>query len=647
MSNSSSSDSSDNVGNTGMDSATLAGVISTVITFAALIVSSIQLLYQYYTNVSLNALGARNCNERVMGPWARATRRRFRWLELRFEIIFESPVLFVAPAFNKRGPVVGQPIWYIDGSEQSHQVTRTAPIDSRDAAMSPRTTGVRQSVNVEATWVMLLQNLQFMESESKTWHDRVSRNNIGVPRVDPDAYFAGRTLAVGVQAQTLSWDFVPNFKKPFATSNISHIVEIAAMLGIHWTMWDPAADRYRAEGNGFVLLGSFVADQGIVFQLIKHDRTTFGENRLIPSNDIKRLCFGFAPTLYKPDEMAIAYGKETDKVLYTDPILPLLRLGSRQEIMETLTDIGLPIHISEYFLSEDARVSHLFPVVFDVLGMLGRSISVEGCSYRMLPNPTVFRYDRRRFQTQRLLLEFKARFDSMVREPGLDKWAWEAIGAIQSSLQRLYPYLQDPSVDDYSPVLLDTLRSIVETLDFHLKDPVSEGILSETAVLEAEHNHVETTVLNVVRDHMACIVADLRRRPSRLVDKVPLGGRNDDGARERGYVRFLFDRCRYATVHRFRSFDALHESLDHYVTLPGWLTSPEMSSMGRIDSDDDEDEDDGSDSWWKPHARRREITWCLLVFRMLCWLQLHDFHRDDVMIPRNATFGSRMPVYII
>jgi len=39
--------------------------------------------------------------------------------------------------------------------------------------------------------------------------------------------------------------------------------------------------------------------------------------------------------------------------------------------------------------------------------------------------------------------------------------------------------------------------------------------------------------------------------------------------------------------------------------------------------------------------------WCTLVFRMLCWLQLHDFHRKDVQVSKSDVYGSRMPVYIV
>lgn len=38
--------------------------------------------------------------------------------------------------------------------------------------------------------------------------------------------------------------------------------------------------------------------------------------------------------------------------------------------------------------------------------------------------------------------------------------------------------------------------------------------------------------------------------------------------------------------------------------------------------------------------------WCTLVFRMICWLMLHDFSKADQQIPRSELLGSRMPVYI-
>lgn len=45
------------------------------------------------------------------------------------------------------------------------------------------------------------------------------------------------------------------------------------------------------------------------------------------------------------------------------------------------------------------------------------------------------------------------------------------------------------------------------------------------------------------------------------------------------------------------------------------------------------------------HVSHDDI-WCTLVFRMICWLMLHDFNRQDVQVSKSELLGSRMPVYI-
>jgi len=41
------------------------------------------------------------------------------------------------------------------------------------------------------------------------------------------------------------------------------------------------------------------------------------------------------------------------------------------------------------------------------------------------------------------------------------------------------------------------------------------------------------------------------------------------------------------------------------------------------------------------------LIWCTLVFRMTCWLLLHNFDKMDLQLPKSELIGSRLPVYII
>src|SRR5258706_15366121 len=72
------------------------------VSLIALLASILQVFQQY---LSTATDGYRRCTKRVMGSWSKATRRSFRWRELRFEVTFETPVLWLAPPSNPSGPL--------------------------------------------------------------------------------------------------------------------------------------------------------------------------------------------------------------------------------------------------------------------------------------------------------------------------------------------------------------------------------------------------------------------------------------------------------------------------------------------------------------------------------------------------------------
>ena len=48
----------------------------------------------------------------------------------------------------------------------------------------------------------------------------------------------------------------------------------------------------------------------------------------------------------------------------------------------------------------------------------------------------------------------------------------------------------------------------------------------------------------------------------------------------------------------------------------------------------------------KDEKDARNTIWISLIFRMLCWLLLHDFDKADVKIVPSDLMGSRMPIFI-
>lgn len=336
--------------------------ISVVALFAAVL----QVAQQYYAS----AIGYANCDAKVVGKWSQFKRRVFRPHEFRFEVQYEVPVIFLCAPTNIKGPIPNQDIWYLG--------VKCPWPELEDGAGRPGEAEekVHTAHNELATWVGLLSVIQGMERKSRYWQSQrlvhFPPPHSGEP-VDA-AELAGRakkkvedkhTLVVAVQRRVRSWDTMPpGVTKPYATTTWCHMIELAAVLGIYWVEFDRSRDRYRAEGNGYMLTGEKVADLGIMFTFRRYGSSNFEENRVIPVEGVKDLSFGAVPTIYRAanaiDSRRLGFDDDRQD-------LSMLSLASRAEIAETLSIIGCNTNTVNYFAKDSAlkcRVSHLFPRKF-------------------------------------------------------------------------------------------------------------------------------------------------------------------------------------------------------------------------------------------------------------------------------------------
>lgn len=337
-------------------------IIATIAFFAA--------VAQLTQSIISAARGLPNCSSDVMGNWARATSRNFKWSEFRLQVFFESPVIFLAHYRNERVPVPGAPAWYADGTDDSRARFRLGPkpapppettssstmsstgkqngeLSARHLRLQERTHNVD---NERVSWLKLLETVQKMEDMASAWERQQES-----PRVSsghPD-------LVVWMQPKKRSFDYNPAVKKPYANTTICHIVELAAMLGLYWKLFDRDANKYRAEGNGSSLLGTRVDELGIVFVFEATGHPQFNRNRVIPTSALKEVCFGNVPTIFRPTDAA------SDAAIRGGPLpeqtdLMTLQFGSRQEIAQTLNLIGCNTATRLYYLREKKHI-HLFP----------------------------------------------------------------------------------------------------------------------------------------------------------------------------------------------------------------------------------------------------------------------------------------------
>jgi hypothetical protein len=356
--NNSSSNSSNNNNNGGggnNNADFVVAAVALVVSVVALLATFMQVLQQYYAS----AQGYSLCNEKVMGGWAKTKSRQFRLDELRFEVQFDVPVIFVSSPKNKNGPVAGADIYYLDGSEKSQKDTNTtSQLDLRKQYHDrSRREQIHTSDNEIAAWYVLLFAAQRMEVESADWQ-KEEYTNFGPPSSlfppEPPTLAEHHTLTVAVQRKRKSWDTMPI---SIATTTMCHLIEMMAAIGVYWKEFDRKRDRYWGEGNGFMILGERLSDPGIMFSFQVNGQCTFKRNRVVPVDEIKELCFGYVPTVYreKDDKRRLKAPSDEQQNLST------LLMGSSREISETLTAIGCNNNTIRIFLEEGKRTSHLFP----------------------------------------------------------------------------------------------------------------------------------------------------------------------------------------------------------------------------------------------------------------------------------------------
>jgi len=302
MNNATSNDQSSSNSNQsfGQNSSDIVSLVALITSLAAFAITVLQVLQQYLASAD----GYRRCAPSVIGPWSRTlsdffscgttanlciggTHRRFRGRELRFEVVFETPVIFLAPPTNEKGPIFGRKIYNLDGSDNSYKETNTLKPDKE------RQQNISTADDERASWVTLLAALQKSEADSREW-ERKRRSTPRGKSYEAPAY----TVCYSIQKKTRSYDFMPPaVTKPYATTTISHLVEMTGMLGMHWKAFEVVKGNVRAEGNGYIVTSTLVHGLGVLTTFSVTGLSSFAEKRVIPFHEVKELVFGFVPSI--------------------------------------------------------------------------------------------------------------------------------------------------------------------------------------------------------------------------------------------------------------------------------------------------------------------------------------------------------------
>ncbi|KAK3905656.1 hypothetical protein C8A05DRAFT_30540 [Staphylotrichum tortipilum] len=626
---------SDNSSSNGTDTTGVASlavaIVALVVAVVALVGTTAQVLQQYLAT----AVGYSNCGRRVMGAWARYTKLIFHPWELRFEVVFSSPEIWVLPAdsnffHNKKGGVVGL-----------QDLPDARPPTYKEIVRDEKT-GI---ADYSASWLALLSTLREMEQQNPG----ASQENVAP--YHRREYFRHR-LTVGVTPRTQTLDLMPEgVKKPYATTTLKNVVQLAALMGLHWKEFDRTANRYVADGNGLMMTGSAVPHLGIMFTFACHGWQDFGvDARVIPECDITELCFGIVPSVFIPGLHQLH-----KKAARAPRALHFLKLGSRREIASTLAVFGCDRDTAAAIASAE----HLFPVLFELLAMLTTSIRKRHCPFRTLPNPLPFHWDPSTFSPAKLLDAFARHLEH--------PHAIEISTALSAA---------DPALRYY----VETLPKLSGTGEEEIRvQRLHDAIEWCTAWLRAWEAARSAEVVFVVRAHLEAVAGE-------VVIGVVLGGGGEGGGGVLGGLGagMLFgerdsdsdtaagfgaagdidrggasQKAAAAGASSASPSPAAHEGgrearlIELYFRVVPPRIVMEMRELRQLM----EKAAEGTGGGGLGSARRRReemqrtetravIVWLVVVLRMLCWMNLHTFHPDDVQMSKSDLVDSRLPVYI-
>ncbi|KAK0666116.1 hypothetical protein QBC41DRAFT_156980 [Cercophora samala] len=612
------------------------GIAAIILAATAFVVSIVFLAAHLFSNPA----SFDHWDRGMMGKWAEYRKTKTYGLlsisrPRRTVTEAELPVIFLAPRNNARGPVQGKPIWYINGSRQSCEDTRV----TYDPDPGPSSFGdkkFRTVYNERASWVRLLETIQDMERDSSSWEMYIWRS-VGGPSVSPMSTMLRNyefpTLAVGVQSIIRTFDETSVLRRPYATTTITHLIELTAILGLYWKRFDQDEDVYRAEGNGMSIHGYRIREFGLVFIFSKTGISNFRNRRVIPTQEIKELCFGNIPTIYRPQDREDKALRNPDATRRQKELMNL-QLGSRREIAATLSLIGCDSNTIEHFSKGHSRQTHFFPIIFELLGMLGRTLHQKDRCYTYLPNPTIYAWETRAFSLRLLLAAFSYHLDTIAARDDSKRTSsdLEVLAEQATLLRENLPPTKD---EGYDPKQLNLLNDSIGAADAILAavpkplvlDVIQQHVHTVHSALNPEHGkdpiHSLVSLLDAPRgereaEFMAAYFNDVR--PIVTDNSLP------------DPSRFL-----WARLEEGAGFDSNGEKTHQIAAESQRPVGDKPVPTPRVAREDTEARIDPG----------RNTVWCTLVFRMICWLLLHNFDQNDVQMPKSELLGSRLPVYII
>lgn len=325
--------------------------------------------------------------------------------------------------------------------------------------------------------------------------------------------------------------------------------------------------------------------------------------------------------------------------------------------------------------------------MFEVLGMLGRTIHVKNRCFTYLPNPTIFPWNHGSFSVRQMLEAFQTQLGKLIDDfnsiPRSQQLAHE-LEHVNALVQNLNSEL--PQIDDgFTPQHLDLLHESLDDID----EMLAETRIAKDVVLDVLRRHLQEVLLAInTPAETQPPGTPIARAEISFDELLSVPPEN----REKKFIEKYFTEIRPRVVStNFRDHhdpDAAQASRvihnndtqqeSHPRPGPDQPTDASTSQIPGSSPDDSQPvpsiphpvnttvgtvsaqpsrirelaREMRRTNTWSESVRdsfelRRNNVWCTLVLRMLCWLLLHDFDEKDIQLSKSELIGSRLPVYIM
>ena len=349
-------------------------IVAIVIALIAFFVTTAQLLQALFGT----AEGYRRCQASVIGPWAKLTKRVWRWSEFRFETLFTTPHISVQ-AMEEGVPVSCDA--FIEGTLSSRRETYCDGIyKDRVVRTRWRRDGTSQIVRRHdsqraddlVSWLGLVNMLHRLQS----YHPlhKPSENNRASAAMPPC-----RMSCPAITFRTRSWDFMPpDIVRPFATSSVGDMIALAHRLGMRWKDIRPGDGIMRAEGNGQSITSTSVRGFGLLLQY------TYDISIVRIQNGIGNKDDSFTPTIASRE--ADMLGFQITPRTYGIPNFVFGTPMDTSIITRVMNQLGLDQDVQDMYVSYFRKSKRLYGFS-DLIGMVTCFLPLQGSSIVQVFSP--------------------------------------------------------------------------------------------------------------------------------------------------------------------------------------------------------------------------------------------------------------------